>query len=724
MKLTKISAAVLTVCLGSTVAMAAQDVYTKGVEVTATRVTRDLMDVPMSVGVVTADDIKKSGVTTIGELIQDVPGVELQNDGTPGLIRVSVRGEGTMRSTILIDGQRISEHKSMSGTPILIDPSAVERVEVIKGPASVLYGSDAIGGVINIITKKGGKKPVQLDVGVAYNGAGDGFTENASVSGSYNGFNYRLSGSYADFGDLRTPDKTIDGTDYDTRSGSIFLSYDFTDDLTMGVSADYYEGNFNTATDDTESYDDFAVRIQPWKRQKFAFFADASNLNEYWARLRFDVYTQKTDKKMQNIVGQSGDIYYEGDPLYNASFNMNNHADNEIKSNGISVQTEWQLGENNYLIAGAGFDSDKLDAATRYKIDLDGAIMKDPMPGMPPQMINMGVHLNNQSELEGGQDNYYVFLSNETLLPYDLTANYGVRYTYVKTSVDSINAAYLPGSHVSPPMGRPTVDYTTKTPDVGEVGEENNSKAVFNFGLVWRGIEDLALRATWAQGFRAPTIQEKFLISSMGGGTEIGNPNLDPETSDNFELGARYSGDRLNLDFAAFLNLADDYITTREVVAETYQYFNVGKATTYGVELAASYDLPYGFTPYTSMTWLKRKFEYGGLVGDTYDTNTPEFMYRAGVRYVKDFGTWTLTADTYARGATERDYEYESEGKVARTHHGGYTTANFEVGAAFGAERQYSVNAAVLNSFDQKYYISDALPEAGVHAVVTANARF
>lgn len=722
MKLTKISAAVLTVCLGSTAAMAAQDVYTKGVEVTATRVTRDLMDVPMSVGVVTEDDIKKTGVTTIGELIQDVPGVELQNDGTPGLIRVSIRGEGTMRSTVLIDGQRISEHKSMSGTPILIDPSSVERVEVIKGPASVLYGSDAIGGVINIITKKGGKKPVQLDVGVGYNGAGDGFTENASVSGSYNGFNYRLSGSYADFGDLRTPDKTIGGTDYDTRSGSVFLSYDFTDDLTMGISADYFEGNFNTATDDMSSYDDFAVKINPWKRQKFAFFADATNLNEYWARLRFDVYTQKTDKKMQNIVGMSGTVNYEGSTLYDTKFNMDNHADNEIKSNGLSLQTEWQLGDNNYLIAGAGFDSDKLDATTKYKLDLDGSIMNTPpYPGMD---VNMGVHLNNRSELDGGQDSYYVFLSNETILPADFTANYGMRYTYVRTSVDNIKANYLEGSFVSPPMGKPDVDYTTRTPDVGTVGEESNSKAVFNFGLVWRGIEDLALRATWAQGFRAPTIQEKFLTSSMGGGTEIGNPNLDPETSDNFELGARYSGERLNLDFAAFLNLADDYITTKEVSAETYQYYNVGKATTYGVELSASYDLPYGFTPYTSMTWLKRKFEYGGIIGDTYDTNTPEFMYRAGVRYEKDFGIWTLTADTYARGATERDYEYESSGAVVKTHHGGYTTANFEVGAAFGDERQYSVNAAVLNIFDKKYYISDALPEAGVHAVVTANARF
>ena len=714
MKLKKLSVAVAAVCIGSTAVMAAEEVYTKGVEVTATRVARDLMDVPMSVGVVTADDIKSKGVATIGELIQDVPGVELQNDGTPGLVRVSIRGEGTMRTTILIDGQRISEHKSISGTPILIDPSAVERVEVIKGPASVLYGSDAIGGVINIITKKGGDKPVNLDVGVAYNGAGDGFTENASVYGAHNGFKYRLSGSYADFGDLNTPNKTINGTDYDTKSGSIFLSYDFTEDLTMGIQGDFFSGNFNTATYDMSQYDDFAVKIHPWKRQKAAFFADAKNLNEYWARLRLDAYVQKTDKTMNNIVGMSGArINYSGMPIFNYKFNMDNVADNTIKSTGVSLQTEWQLGESNYLIAGAGFDNDALDSTTLNGINVTGVSMMGPVDVDPSKI----------TYLDGTQKTLYAFLSNETLLPYDLTANYGVRFTHVRTTVDNINSVYAPSAHMQ--MGSTSMSLAGMPAKAnGEEGDESNSKAVFNFGLVWRGIEDLALRASWAQGFRAPTIQEKFLISSMGGGTEIGNPDLDPETSNNFELGARYSAEKLNVDVATFLSLADDYITTREISSGTNQFFNVGKATTYGVELSASYDLDYGFSPYASLTYMKRKFEYGGLVGDTYDTNTPDFMYRAGVRYLKDFGNFTFTADTYARGATERDYEYESSGAIVKQHHAGYTTANFEVGASFGAERQYSVNAALLNIFDKEYYVSDALPEAGIHAVVTANAKF
>ena len=688
MKLTKIRAAVLTVCLGSTAAMAAQDVYTKGVEVTATRVTRDLMDVPMSVGVVGEKEIAKKGTALVGRLVEDVPGVQLTTNGMPGQQYVKIRGEDVDRTVILIDGQRLFEQKSMIGTPILVDPSSIERIEVIKGPASVLYGSDAIGGVINIITKKGGDKPLQGSVGLSYDGSADGFSQNASIYGSYNGWNYRLSGSNSDYKNFNAPDGvTMRGdSDFDTHSLSGFLSYDFTEDLTMGVAADWYKGNYNTPfpVGDEGTYNDFFVKIKPWERKKVGFFADAKNLNDYWARLRFDVYVQDTSKKMQNYI-------YPNMGNAPMSVQVNNFTDNTNKNAGISLQTEWQLGENNYLIAGTGFQTDDLDGATNTFTTMT-------MMGRPTNTATY-------TDIEASQNTFYAFLSNETILPADLTATYGVRFTSVKTSLDKYNV-----------IGG----------DAYDTGSDTSSNTSFNFGLVWRGIEDLAVRANWGQGFRVANAEDKYYLTSMGGGTILPNPDLDPETSNNFELGARYTGDKLDFDIAAFLSLADDYINTRTIdnAEMIYQYENVGKATTYGVELTASYELPYNITPYASMTWMRRQFDYGGILGKTYDTGTPDFTYRAGIRYEHDFGLWTFTADTYARGATDRDEESESEGEITKTHHAGYTTANIELGALFGDERQYSVTAAVLNIFDKEYYVNDSLPEAGIHAVVTANARF
>ena len=163
------------------------------------------------------------GTMTIGELLQDVPGVEIRNSGGQGFKRISIRGENPNRVLILIDGQKLVENKSMDGTPLLIDPSNVERVEVIKGPASVLYGSEAIGGVVNIITKKGGDKPIQGEASVAYNGASNGFAESLSAFGGMNGFKYRVSGSYSDQGNLRTPDGEAPNTSFRQKEGSAFL---------------------------------------------------------------------------------------------------------------------------------------------------------------------------------------------------------------------------------------------------------------------------------------------------------------------------------------------------------------------------------------------------------------------------------------------------------------------------------------------------------------------
>ena len=166
MKITKITLALLTTLGLIPVGSAEETIRTSSVEVTATLVERELKDVPMSMSVIGEEQIKQSGATTIAELLENEPGLSLTNDGSQGLVRVGIRGENSFRTLVLIDGQKISEHKSMTGDPLLISPSIVERIEVIKGPASVQYGADALGGVINIITKKEAQKNLGFDLGL------------------------------------------------------------------------------------------------------------------------------------------------------------------------------------------------------------------------------------------------------------------------------------------------------------------------------------------------------------------------------------------------------------------------------------------------------------------------------------------------------------------------------------------------------------------------------
>lgn len=227
---------------------AAESVTTDEVKVTATRVEKDLSDVNMSVTVITAEDIKHSAARTAGELLQGLPGISIMNDGSQGMKRIKIRGENAFRTLVMIDGQRSSEHKSMSGAPLLIDTSMIERIEIIKGPASVLYGSDAIGGAINIITKKGGTMPLQGTVSAGYNTQGDGISASGGIAGGAAGWKYRLGVAYEDHGDLDTPAGKMENTDFNAKSANAFLSYDITSDATVGASFDVMISNSTVPT--------------------------------------------------------------------------------------------------------------------------------------------------------------------------------------------------------------------------------------------------------------------------------------------------------------------------------------------------------------------------------------------------------------------------------------------------------------------------------------------
>lgn len=671
-------AAALSLSFCAFAAQAAETYKSEDVVVTASRVEQQLADVNMSVSVITSEQIQQdAGATTIADLLEStVPGIRVNNDGGQGIDRIKIRGENSFRTVVMIDGQRISEQKSMSGVPLLIDPSQVERIEVIRGPASVLYGSDAIGGAINIITKKGGTKPIEGSVSIGFNSSNNGKDGSAQIYGGTNGWKYRIGAAASANDNLDTPLGEMPNTDSKTKSANAFLSYDIDPNKTVGVSFNYHDLEFMSADYTSPG---FYVDVPEWERMRGAAFAEFKNISENFVRLRLDTAIESNKKQMQNHVVMFG------------PYMLDNFADNKLTTSSFNAQTDWQIGNAHYLIAGYEFSHDNLEAKSE-------AVGK--VPSIVPGVGMVPTSYNKAEKYDGYQMRHAVFATMETTLAEDWVFNYGARYTWISNDIDIHNE--LAG--------------------IKDHRDGNDGKVVFNVGASYKGFENLALRANWSQGYRYPLLQELYIDTSMGSmGTTYANPDLKPETSDNFEIGARYSSGIIRVDAAIFYSDADDYITTVAIDENNSRYTNVGKAKTIGFELDAGVQLG-DFEPYTVLTILRREYEENGV--ETTKTGTPKVTARYGVRYNTEYNGALWRADAYAvtQSATESLDVSDPDAEVIS--YGGATTFNLTGGVSFGPDNAYSFDAGFYNICDKAYQNNGAIYEAGRHFAVKLNAKF
>jgi vitamin B12 transporter len=190
------------------------------VVVTATKVATPQGEVGAAVTVITEDDVRTYNYSGIEEALRNVPGVEIERSGSLGkTTSIKIRGAGAQQVIVLVDGMRVSS--PTLGTTELSDLTldGIDRIEIVRGPQSTLYGADAIGGVVNIITKKG-QGPIQGSLWVEGGSYGT-VREQANVQGSYGGFNFNLSGSrYDTAGHFNNDDSAL--TSFNGRIG-----YDF-----------------------------------------------------------------------------------------------------------------------------------------------------------------------------------------------------------------------------------------------------------------------------------------------------------------------------------------------------------------------------------------------------------------------------------------------------------------------------------------------------------------
>ncbi|QIB50752.1 TonB-dependent receptor domain-containing protein [Pseudomonas sp. OIL-1] len=214
--------------------------------VTASRMAQPTMSSPAASSIFDRADIERLQPSSVADLLRRVPGASLTTNGGLGsLTTLSLRGTSATQTLVLVDGQRISS--ASAGQPSLefLDIEQIERIEVIRGPRSAVYGSDAIGGVIQIFTRQGepGLRP-RLKLGV---GSNQSFVRSAGLSGGDQRTTFDLGATLSETAGIdRTRHNTGGDEDRDgfrNRAFNLSLNHNFSDRLSGGIKLAEQTGN-------------------------------------------------------------------------------------------------------------------------------------------------------------------------------------------------------------------------------------------------------------------------------------------------------------------------------------------------------------------------------------------------------------------------------------------------------------------------------------------------
>ena len=647
------------------------------VVITASRTSQELLDTNSSISVVDTKELKNFANDSVPELLRSETGVRLTSDGTPGTKRVTIRGESALRTLLMVDGQRIDEQKTKSGAPMLINPYFIDRIEVVKGPASVLYGSDAMGGIVNVITKQASENPFKFEGGANFLSSNNSFSEYVNLSGTLDRFKYVVGAFNTNAGDLVLSDREhLDNTSYDAHGFNGDFSYDILDNLTLGYRGEYYDSNAETSTTVGGTYSAFRGEIPKWDRQKHSLYLKATDINDVIAAFDASVYYQKTTKDFISTP-------YRGILVDVA---------NEQESVGGNLQLELSLSDTFYLVTGYDGRLEKMSSYSDTNLNM-----------IHPTVSVTGYMITDDQGYRQESHALYAMLS--TYLTDELTLNTGVRYNYIDNKAGS-SVLRMSIAQNGQPIGMPPVMKFN-------YDDESHSKLVGSAGLVYRPFENGAFRINWSQGFRAPTLQELYLVTATAE-TQFGNPKLKPEESNNFEVGFRWDDGQLFADYALFYTLTDNYIETKRQTnggmggRPTYTYQNIAEAKSYGAELSLSYLIDNTYEPYLNLTQMIREYEIEGK--STKNTGTPRFFGNAGLRFHGDM----FELDGYINFATQtKDDDLNGSNYFGDVNYDGYVTANLSVSTKVGPEDQFTLYGSIENIFDEQYQTNQLIEEPG-----------
>ncbi|HMU33787.1 MAG TPA: TonB-dependent receptor [Pyrinomonadaceae bacterium] len=531
------------------------------VTVTATRTQVTTEETAVPVSVVGRREIEEQGINTIGDIFRTLPGTSTVNEGA-FQVRPRIRGLDSNRVLILVDGERLNNSRTSTGQSGvetgLVDTADIESVEVVRGSGSVLYGTDALAGTINIITSD---TPARRENGFRFGGRLDTFYSSnedtlrgsLGLTGSTRYFAFRVaqslerSGNYftgkpkgSFLADLREQGIGI------TDEGEVLNSQSHGSNT--AVSTRFFLNDLNTikATYDRRRganigsaglVGTFAGNFPFSNRDKVNLRYDAASITKDLLRLSVSGYYQKQDRNFTNVLTVPPMMpYFPG--MYRFSETIT-----DTRTSGADLQTDWKIGRRNTLTAGASFfrDSNK-DSRT---------IIDAFTPTSPVQSID-----NSKSVPDATLTNFAAFAQDEFRLTKRLKLTGGIR-------VDNFRTKAQPTTGFNLPQLRPDQIHDLGIDGLASGMDVSTTAVTGDFGAVYNLTNAVTLAARVGRSFRTPNIFEIFFTDSGSiGGFVVGNPRLKPETGVNFDATVRFKNKHFSASATYFVNNYENFMST------------------------------------------------------------------------------------------------------------------------------------------------------------------
>ena len=519
--------------------------------VTGTRGEKDPFKIPRVVSVATETEIARRSPLNTADILREEAGVQAQKT-TYGQGSPIIRGLTGYHTLLLIDGVRLNNSTFRSGPNqymATVDPGQIEKMEIVRGPGSVLYGSSAMGGVINTITRSPVILPsgfsIRPHISTRFSSADSGKVARLGFSGGYDRLSFVVGGSYKDVGDLQ-PGKGYDiqldnkkflltseddpeipegawlmdkesPTGWKERDGDLKVSYRISD--TQDIKAAYQM----VRQQDIPRYDKLATG------EYDEYFFDPQNRDLVYAN-----YTAREINPFVNVLQTSLSYHrqQEGRRQQKAENSSLKETSDVVNTVGLSLQLTSLLGDRQKVTSGGEFYHDTV-GSEGISTDLDTGEKKTSSWGRFPddsKFWDMNAYVQDEVRI---LDNLEVTLAG--------------RYTMFSTQAD----------------------LSLRDPAFGEF-ESSDDAVTGSFGVVYGVTKNLNVIFNLAQGFRAPSLNDTTAVEVTNEGIDAPSPDLGSERSAGIDVGFKARFRNLSGSVSYYYTTIDGLVT-RVPAEEAYQ---------------------------------------------------------------------------------------------------------------------------------------------------------